>query len=101
MLFSVEQAFVWPVPGSQIVGSAELRKRKHENKTGGNCERRGGSLPFSFFLDCKTVGFFLAPPTFRVPFSLASSPLPESLEQASACGEGWKTSSAKNASVGA
>ena len=25
-----------PVPGSEIVGSAELRKRKHENKKGGN-----------------------------------------------------------------
>ena len=28
----------WPVPGSEIVGSAKLRKRDHENKTtGGNC----------------------------------------------------------------
>ena len=26
----------WPVPGSEIVGSAKLRKRDHENKTGGN-----------------------------------------------------------------
>jgi len=25
-----------PVPGSEIVGPAELRSRKHENKTGGN-----------------------------------------------------------------
>ena len=39
-------------------------KRKHENKAGGN-----------FFL-------FSAPPTFRVPFSFASFPLSESLEQA-------------------
>ena len=45
-----------PVPGSEIVGSAELRKRKHEKKNG--------------------------PPTVRVPFSFASSPLSESLEQA-------------------
>ena len=44
-----------PVPGSEIVGPAELRKREHENKTGG------------------------APPTFRVPFTFASSPLSESL----------------------
>ena len=27
----------WPVPGSEIVGSAKLGKRDHENKTGGNC----------------------------------------------------------------
>ena len=28
----------WPVPGSEIVGSAKLRKRDYENKTtGGNC----------------------------------------------------------------
>ena len=51
--------------GSEIVGSAELRKRKHE--------------------------------TFRVPFSFASSPLSESLEQASAdliqAEASWKLSS--------
>ena len=36
------------VPGSEIFGSAELRKRKHENKTGGNWEEKGRlSLPFS------------------------------------------------------
>ena len=30
-------SFVFPVPGSEIVGSAELRKREHEKKkTGGN-----------------------------------------------------------------
>ena len=35
-----------PVPGCEIVGSAELRKGKHENKTGGNWgeqERRSPS----------------------------------------------------------
>ena len=34
---------MWPVPGSEIVGygSAELRKRKHENKTGGNWGEKG------------------------------------------------------------
>ena len=31
----------WPVPGSEIVGSAELRKHKHENKTEGNLGRAG------------------------------------------------------------
>ena len=41
-----------PVPGSGIVGSAELRKCEHENKRGGNWGeegRRSLSLP-SFFL---------------------------------------------------
>ena len=47
------------LPGSEIVESAELRKREHP----------------SFFL-------FPAPPTFRVPFTFASSPLSESLEKA-------------------
>ena len=31
----------WPVPGSEIVGSVELRKRKHENKAGGNWGEQG------------------------------------------------------------
>ena len=55
-----------------VVGSAELRNREHENKTGGNW----GSI-HSFFL-------FPTPPTFRVPFTFtfASSTLPESLQQA-------------------
>ena len=55
-----------------VVGSAELRKCEHENKTRGNW----GSI-HSFFL-------FLAPPTFRVSFTFtfASSALPESLQQA-------------------
>ena len=30
-----------PVPGCEIVGSAELRKGKHENKTGGNWGEQG------------------------------------------------------------
>ena len=34
-------SFHYPVPGSKMVGSAELRKRKHENKTGGNWGERG------------------------------------------------------------
>ena len=65
-----------PVPGSEIVGPAELRKSEEESKTGGNWGEKGRrlSLP-SFFL-------FPAPPTFRVPFSFTSSPLSESLEQA-------------------
>ena len=58
-----------PIPGSEIVGPAELRKRKHENKTGGNF-------------------FFPAPPTLRVLFPFASSPLTESVEQASEPGGG-------------
>ena len=33
----------WPVPGSEKVGSTELRKREHEKKTGGN------PFTFSFF----------------------------------------------------
>ena len=60
-----------PVPGSKTVGPAELRKREHENKTGGNWGEKG-RLP-SFFL------FFPAPPTFRVR---SQSSLPESLERA-------------------
>ena len=60
-------------PGSEIVRPAELRKREHENKTGGIWEEKGQgtglSLP-SFFL-------FPAPPLFRVPFTFASSPLSE------------------------
>ena len=59
-----------------IVAPAELKTREHENKTGGNWGEQGLwsslSLHFSFF----------PPPTFRVPFTLASSPLSESLEQA-------------------
>ena len=60
---------LFQAPRYNVVGSGELRKRKHGNKKAGN------SLPFSFFL-------FPAPPTFRMPFSFASSPLSESLEQA-------------------
>ena len=57
-------------------GPLNLRKRKNENKTVVNWGGKGRrtSLP-SFFL-------FPAPPTFRVPFSFASSPVSESLEQA-------------------
>ena len=64
-----------PVPGSEIVGPAELRKREDENKTEGNW----GEQALSLFLF-----LFFASPTFRVPFTFASSPLPESLEQARA-----------------
>ena len=49
-----------------MVGSAELRKCEHKNKTGGNWEN---------FL-------FPSPPTFRTPFTFASPALSESLEQA-------------------
>ena len=59
-----------------IVAPAKLKTREHENKTGGNWGEQGLwsslSLHFSFF----------APPTFLVPFTLASSSLSESLEQA-------------------
>ena len=47
-------SFHYPVPGSKMVGSAELRKRKDENKT----------------------------PIFRVRFTFKPSPLSESPEQA-------------------
>ena len=47
---------------SEIVGHTELRKREDENKTEGNWGQQG--------------------PTFRLPFTFASSPLSESLEQA-------------------
>ena len=49
-----------PVPGSEIVGSATLRKRKHEKK---NKKKNEG-------------------PTFRVPLTFASSPLSENVEEA-------------------
>ena len=52
-----------PAPGSEIVGSAELRKGKHGNKTGGNWEEQGRQL-------------------FACIFLLRLSPLQESLEQA-------------------
>ena len=59
-----------------IVAPTELKTREHKNKTGGNWGEQGLwsslSLHFSFFL----------PPNFRVPFTLASSPLSEGLEQA-------------------
>ena len=48
---------------SDIVGSAELRKREHENKTGGN-----------FSLITRLY--------FRLPFIYASCLVSESLEQA-------------------
>ena len=47
-----------PVLGSEIVGYSKLGKHEHENKTGG----------------------------IRVPFTEASSPLSESLEQATRIG---------------
>ena len=59
-----------PVPGSEIVGPAELTKREDENKTGGSKVKVSIS-PFLLL--------FFAPPTFHVPFTLASSPLSESL----------------------
>ena len=61
---------------SQVLYIDIACSRLRENKTGGNCGEQGLwsslSLHFSFF----------PPPTFRVPFTLASSPLSESLEQA-------------------
>ena len=63
--------------GSELVGPAELRKREHENKTGGIWEEKGQgtglSLPF-FFL-------FPTPPLFRVPFTFASTPLSEAWDR--------------------
>ena len=64
-------------PGSELVGPAELRKREHENKTGGIWEEKGQgtglSLPF-FFL-------FPTPPLFRVTFTFASTPLSEAWDR--------------------
>ena len=48
-----------------------IEKAEHKNKTGGNWGEKG-----QFFF------FFPAPTNFRVPFTFASSPLSESLEQA-------------------
>ena len=59
------------------MGSAELRKCEHENKRGGNWGEEGGAEPISPFL----FPFFPAPPTFYMPFTSASSPLSESLEE--------------------
>ena len=60
----------------RVVAPAELKKREQENTAEGNWGEQGLwsslSLHFSFF----------PPPTFRVPFTFASSPLSESLEQA-------------------
>ena len=64
----------WPVPGSEIIGSAKLRKRDHENKTtGGNC--RGGPPPPAFPRSHTHIFGWLA-------FIYASSLLSKSLEQA-------------------
>ena len=38
-----------PFPGSEIVESAELRKRKHENKTGGHFSRPANFSRALFF----------------------------------------------------
>ena len=57
-----------PVPGSEIFGSAELRKRKHENKTGGNWEEKGRlSLPFSRPANFSRTFFFRVFPTIWEP----------------------------------
>ena len=50
-----------------------------QNKNGRKLGRGGARLSFTFYFL-----FFPASPTFRVPFTFASSPLSESLEQASA-----------------
>ena len=57
-----------------MVRSAKLRKSKHENKMGGNWERKGGPPLAPLFPD---HGLF-----FRLPFNCASSLLSESLFQA-------------------
>ena len=62
-----ESNWTQPVPGSEIVGSAELKKREHENNNNNNG---------------KKLFLFLSQPTFRVPFTFTSSPLSESLKQA-------------------
>jgi len=36
MVYLISLHYMWPVPGSEMVGFAKLRKREHENKTGGN-----------------------------------------------------------------
>ena len=43
------------VPGSEIVGSAEVRKREHENKTGGNWGDQGPFTFTSFLLSVSLV----------------------------------------------
>ena len=43
------------VPGSEIVGSAEVRKREHENKTGGNWGDQGPFTFASFLLSVSLV----------------------------------------------
>ena len=43
------------VPGSEIVGSAEMRKREHENKTGGNWGDQGPFTFASFLLSVSLV----------------------------------------------
>ena len=59
--------------GSEIVGSAELRKRERENKTGGNWEEKGRVTGLSL----PSFSLLPAPPPFRVHFTFASSPLSE------------------------
>ena len=44
-----------PVPGFEIVGSAEVRKREHENKTGGNWGDQGPFTFASFLLSVSLV----------------------------------------------
>ena len=60
---------LFPFPGSEIVKSAELRKREHGKKDRKKKKKNGRKL-------------FSHPQTFLVPFIFASSPLSESLEQA-------------------
>lgn len=44
-LLTLERVSYYPVLGSEIVGSAKLRKHEHKNKAGGNWGE--GALPFS------------------------------------------------------
>ena len=75
---------IQPVPGSEIVGSAELRKRKHQA-----VYRRPPSLRknqekrLSRFFVRQGARLYTGYANTKMRFSFASSPLSESLEQAS------------------
>ena len=57
-------------PGSELVGPAELRKREHENETGGIWEEKeqgtGLSLPFFFLFPFSHPATFSRAFYFRV-----------------------------------
>ena len=70
-----------------MVGSAELRKREDENRTGGAEDVSVFGQHRKFLPHARKTSGTQGTPTFRVPFPFASFPLSESLEQASQGGE--------------